>query len=66
MTDRSNCISEYSKIKICIPNNYLNLKKNENEDIDNEAKSRNKMKLLNNLKLTDIKGNIINAKNVKV
>jgi hypothetical protein len=39
-----NCISEYSKIKKCIPNNYLNLKKNENEDIDidNEAKSRNK------------------------
>jgi hypothetical protein len=63
-----NCISEYSKIKKCIPNNYLNLKKNENEDIDidNEAKSRNKLKLLNNLKLTDIKGNIINAKDVKV
>jgi hypothetical protein len=44
----------------------LNFFRNENEDIDNEAKSRNKMKLLNNLKLTDIKGNIINAKDVKV
>jgi hypothetical protein len=40
--------------------------KDENEDIDNEAKSRNKMKSLNNLKLTDIKGKIINAKDVKV
>ena len=60
------CISEYSKIKKCIPNNYLNFLKNENEDIDNEAKSRNKMKLLNNLKLTDIKEKIVNAKDVKV
>jgi hypothetical protein len=60
LTDRRNCISEYSTIKKCIPNNYLNFFRNENEDIDNEAKSRNKMKLLNNLKLTDIKGNIIN------
>jgi hypothetical protein len=45
----------------CIPNNYLNFLKNKNENIEKEAKSRNKMKLLNNLKLTDIKGNIINA-----
>jgi hypothetical protein len=52
--------------KKCIPNHYLNFLKNENEDINNEAKSRNKMKLLNNLKLTDIKGNIINAKDAKV
>jgi hypothetical protein len=66
LTDRRNCISEYSKIKKCIPNNYLNFFRNENEDIDNEAKSRNKMKSLNNLKLTDIKGKIINAKDVKV
>ena len=29
---------------------------NKNEDINNGAKNRNKMKLLNNLKLTDIKG----------
>jgi len=34
--------------------------------IDNEAKSRNKMKLLNNLKLTDIKEKIVNTKDVKV
>jgi hypothetical protein len=45
---------------------YLNFFRNENEDIDNEAKSRNKMKSLNNLKLTDIKGKIINTKDVKV
>jgi hypothetical protein len=44
LTDRRNCISEYSKIKKCIPNNYLKFLKDENEDIDNEAKSRNKMK----------------------
>ena len=66
MTDRRNCISEYSKIKKCIPNNYLKFLKDENEDIDNEAKSRNKMKSLNNLKLTDIKEKIINTKDVKV
>ena len=65
MTDRRNCILEYSTIKKCIPNNYLNFFRNENEDIDNEVKSRNKMKSLNNLKLTDIKGKIINAKDVK-
>jgi hypothetical protein len=66
LTDRRNCISEYSKIKKCIPNNYLKFLKDENEDIDNEAKSRNKMKSLNNLKLTDIKEKIINTKDVKV
>ena len=61
-----NCISEYSKIKKCIPKDYLNLLKNENNDIDNKTKSRNKMKLLNNLKLTDIRGKIINTKEVKI
>jgi transcription antitermination factor NusA-like protein len=34
--------------------------------IDNKTKSRNKMKLLNNLKLTDIRGKIINTKGVKI
>jgi hypothetical protein len=29
-------------------------------------KSRNKMKLLNNLKLTDIRGKLINTKDVKI
>jgi hypothetical protein len=66
LIDRRNCVSEYSKIKKCIPNNYLNFLKNKNEDIDNEAKSRNKMKLLNNLKLTDIKEKIFDTKDVKV
>jgi hypothetical protein len=49
--DRRNCISEYSKIKKCIPKDYLKFLKNENNDIDNKTKSRNKMKLLNNLNL---------------
>ena len=66
MIVRRNCISEYSKIKICIPKDYLNFLKNENNDIDSESKSRNKMKLLNNLKLTDIRGKIINTKDVKI
>jgi hypothetical protein len=48
-----NCISEYSKIKKCIPKDYLKFLKNENNDIENKTKSRNKMKLLNNLTLTD-------------
>jgi hypothetical protein len=61
-----NCISEYSKIQKCIPKDYLKFLKNENNDIDNKTKSRNKMKLLNNLKLTDIRGNIINTKDVKI
>jgi hypothetical protein len=39
--------SKYSKIKKCTPNDYLNFLKYEN----NESKSRNKIKLLNNLKL---------------
>ena len=56
LIDRRNYILAYSKIKKCIPKDYLNFLDNKNEDIDNEAKSRNKMKLLNNLKLTDIKG----------
>jgi hypothetical protein len=43
--DRRNCISEYSKIKKCIPKDYLKFLKNENNDIDNKTKSRNKMKL---------------------
>jgi hypothetical protein len=53
---RRNCISEYSKIKKCIPKDYLKFLKTENNDIDNKTKSRNKMKLLNNLKLTNIRG----------
>jgi hypothetical protein len=48
--------------KKCIPKDYLKFLKNENIDIDNKTKSRNKMKLLNNLKLTDIRGKIINTK----
>jgi hypothetical protein len=40
--------------------------KNENNDIENKTKSRNKMKLLNNLTLTDIRGKIINTKDVKI
>jgi hypothetical protein len=51
LIDRRNCISEYYKIKKCIPKDYLNFLKNENNNIDNKTKSRNKMKLLNNLKL---------------
>ena len=60
-----NCISEYSKIKKCIPKDCLKFLKNENNNIDNETKSRNKMKLLNKLKLRDIRGKIINTKDVK-
>ena len=66
LIDRRNCISEYSKIKKCIPKDYLKFLKNENNDIDNKTKSRNKMKLLNNLKLTDIRGKIINTKDLKI
>ena len=55
LIDRRNCISEYSKIKKCIPKDYLKFLKNENNDIDNKTKSRNKIKLLNKLKLTDNK-----------
>ena len=66
LIDRRNCISEYSKIKKCIPKDYLNFLKNENNDIDNKPKSRNKMKLLTNLKLTDIRGKIINTKDIKI
>jgi hypothetical protein len=40
---------------------YLKFLKNENNDIENKTKSRNKMKLLNNLTLTDIRGKIINT-----
>jgi hypothetical protein len=48
------------KVILQFPNNltckisvkdYLKFLKNENNDIDNKTKSRNKMKLLNNLKL---------------
>ena len=62
MIDRRNCISEYSKIKKCIPKDYLKFLKTENNDIDNKTKSRNKMKLLDinylyiKYKLTDIRG----------
>ena len=66
LIDRRNCISEYSKIKKCIPKDYLKFLKNENNDIDNKTKSRNKMKLLNNLKLTDIRDKIINTKDLKI
>jgi hypothetical protein len=59
LIDRRNCISEYSKIKKCITKDYLKFLKNENNNIDNKTKSRNKMKLLNNLTLTDIRGKII-------
>ena len=59
-------VSEYSKIKKCIPKDYLKFLKNENNEIENKTKSRNKMKLLNNLKFTDIRGKIINAKDVKI
>jgi hypothetical protein len=44
---------------------YITIK-NENNDIENKTKSRNKMKLLNNLTLTDIRGKIINTKDVKI
>jgi hypothetical protein len=37
----------------------------ENNDTDNESKSRNRLKLLNNLKLTDSRGKIINTKYMK-
>jgi hypothetical protein len=40
--------------------------KNENNEIENKTKSRNKMKLLNNLKFTDIRGKIIITKDVKI
>ena len=38
LIDRRNCISEYSKIKKCIPKDYLKFLKNENNDIDNKLK----------------------------
>jgi hypothetical protein len=44
LIDRRNCISEYSKIKKCIPKDYLKFLKNENNDIENKTKSRNKKK----------------------
>ena len=34
LIDRRNCISEYSKIKKSSPKDYLNLLRNENNDID--------------------------------
>jgi hypothetical protein len=37
-----------------------------NNNIENKTKRRNKMKLLNNLTLTDIRGKIINTKDVKI
>jgi transcription antitermination factor NusA-like protein len=36
------------------------------QSIENKTKSRNKMKLLNNIKFTDIRGKIINTKDVKI
>jgi hypothetical protein len=59
LIDSGNCISEYSKIKKGIPKDYLKFLKNENIVIDNKTKSRNKMKLLNNLKLTDIRSKLL-------
>ena len=51
------CRTYYSK--------YLRvLSRNDNIDIDNEIKSRHKLKLLDNIKFTDI--NIITAKDVTV
>ena len=44
--------------------NYFNFIKHENNDID-ESKSRNKLRLLNNFKLTNIRGKIINTKDIK-
>ena len=44
-----------------IPKDYFNFLKHENNDIDNESKSRNRLKLLNNLKLKDIRGKSINT-----
>jgi hypothetical protein len=58
-----NFITDVQSFKI-IPNFWF--LKNENNDIENKTKSRNKMKLLNYLKLTDIRGNIINTKDVKI
>jgi hypothetical protein len=54
------CINNFAS------NIYLKFLKNENNDIENKTKSRNKMKLLNNLTLTDIRGKIINTKDVKI
>ena len=34
LIDRRSCISEYSKIKKCIPKDYLRFLKNENNDIE--------------------------------
>ena len=48
-----------------IPKDYFNFLKHGNNDIDNESKSRNRLKLLNNLKLKDIRGKIINTKDIK-
>ena len=51
--------------KKSIPKDYFNFLKHENNDIDNESKSRNRLKLLNNIKLTDIRGKSINTKDIK-
>jgi hypothetical protein len=57
------------KVILQFPNNLtckISVLKNENNDIENKTKSRNKMKLLNNLTLTDIRSKIINTKDVKI
>jgi hypothetical protein len=41
--------------KKSIPKDYFNFLKHENNYIDNESKSRNRLKLLNNIKLTDVR-----------
>ena len=48
-----------------IPKDYFNFLKHEHNFIDNESKSKNRLKLLNNLKLTDIRGKRINTKDIK-
>jgi hypothetical protein len=61
---RDTCLNLRMKHLSIIPKDYLKFLKNENNNIENKTKSRNKMKLLNNLKLTDIRGKIINTKDM--
>ena len=65
LNTKSQCVQNV-ETKTDILHARLNFLKNENNDIDNKTKSGNKMKLLNNLKLTDITGKIINTKDVKI
>jgi hypothetical protein len=61
LNTKSQCVQNV-ETKTDILHARLNFLKNENNDIDNKTKSRNKMKLLNNLNLTDIRGKIINTR----